>query len=114
MVDATVVDEDRRAALERAPEPRVEEREADKEVIAGDEHRRAKEPAEQRVVVADDRVLDDVREEQEDDEVEGGQLRELALAGQVDEDDERQVDRNCADGLVEQAEADEARVNDEV
>jgi hypothetical protein len=92
----------------------VEECEADEEVVAGDEHQGAEEPAEQRVVVPDDRVLDDVREEQEDDEVEGVQLRELALAGEVDQDDEREIDRERADGLVGEAEADEARVNDEV
>ena len=114
MVDAAVLDERRRAALERAAEPRVEERVPDEQVVAEHEQRRAEEAPEQRVVVSDDRVLDDVREEQEHDQVEGGELRQLPLAREVDQDEEREVDGERPCGLVEDAEVDEARVDEEV
>jgi len=92
----------------------MEEGEADERVVGRDEQRSGEEAAEQRVVVADDRVLDDVRDQEQDDEVERRQLRQLALAGQVDEDDEREVDGERPRGLVDQAEVDEARVDSEV
>src|SRR6266446_6003859 len=60
----------------------------------------AEQPAREREVVADDRVLDDVRQQQQNDEVERVQLRDRALPGEVQEDDEREIDGNRANRLL--------------
>src|SRR5213082_844920 len=69
-------------------------------VIRRYQYHGAEQTSDERVVVADDRVLDDVREEQQDDEVERVQLRERALPREVEEDEQRAVDRRRSDSLL--------------
>ena len=65
-----------------------------------EQDRGAEQPARERVVVPDHRVLDDVREQQQHDEVERVQLRELALPGQVQQDEQPAVDGGRAERLL--------------
>ena len=62
------------------------------------------------VVVADDRVLDGVRERQQHDQVERIELSELALAGQSQADDQEDVDQDRADDLFEDGDAEDEDV----
>ena len=55
-------------------------------------------PPDQAVVVADDRVLHGVGDRQQHDEVERVQLRQFALAGEPEADDQEDVDEDRAGG----------------
>src|SRR5690242_15587239 len=70
LVDAAVLVQGGRAALQRLAEARAHEGAADEQGVGGEQDHRPEEPAGQGEVVPDDRVLDDVGEQQEDDEVE--------------------------------------------
>ena len=64
---------------------------------------RGDDPAGERRVLADHRVLDRVGDDQEDDEVEDRELAHLALAGEAEADDEEDVDDRGPDRDVEEA-----------
>ena len=96
-------------SLEQPREPRAAERGAREGVVRGEENGRPEEAADEGRLVADDRVLDDVRQQEEDDEVERRELRELPFARDAEQDDQSDVDRERTDDLVPpgQAEMDE-------
>ena len=77
----------------------------DREVEAEQGHDRD-EPAPQRGVLADHRVLDGVADDQDDDQLEDRHLADLALAGQPDRRDEEQVDDRGPEDDLGQAGAD--------
>ena len=79
--------------------------EADHGVVDEQQRRRPDDPAGHRVVVADDRVLDGVRQSQQNDQVERVELRQLALAGQPETDDQERVDQDGAQDLLEHGQA---------
>jgi len=74
-------------------------------MIREKEHRRPEKSPDHRVVVADDRVLDRVRQQEKDDEIEWIELRELTLPGEPKTDQNGPVDDESADGFLEQGNA---------
>jgi|SRR5215475_9221448 len=60
----------------------------------------ADQTARERIVIADDRVLHGIREQQQNDEVEGVQLGELAFAGQAQANQEKGIDREGSQELL--------------
>ena len=90
-------------ALDETLHPRMREHEADDHVVEDQQCRGADHAAEQRVVGADDGVLHGVRDREQDDQVEGVQLRQFPLAGQPQADDEEQVDQHRPHDLLEHA-----------
>ena len=60
----------------------------------------ADDPADERVVVADDRVLHRVREQEQHDEVERIELRQLAFAGESKSAEEKRVDGDRPEELL--------------
>jgi hypothetical protein len=83
------------------------------EVVAADEDCGAEQPAGQREVVADDRVLDDVRQQEQDDEVERVQLCELPLPREVQQDEQAEVDGDGPDRLLPGRDAEVEQVVDD-
>src|SRR5262249_22241025 len=65
-----------------------------------EKRRRANHPAGDGVVVADDRVLNGVRQRQEHDEVKRVELRQLALAGEPQSDDQKEIDQDRPNHLL--------------
>ena len=61
-------------------------------VVDRQQRRGADQPAGDRVVLADDRVLHRVRNRQQHDEIERIELRQLALPGEPQHHDEKRVD----------------------
>jgi len=61
---------------------------------------RAHEAAAERVVVADEGVLDDVRDDQEHDQVERRELTDLALAGEAERHEQEEVHDDGAEDLL--------------
>ena len=60
--------------------------------LISEQRRRADDPANERIVIADDRVLHRVRQQQQHDEIERIELRQLAFAGEAKSDQEKGVD----------------------
>jgi len=75
--------------------------EANDDGVHDEEHRRADDSADERIVVADDGVLHRVRQQEQDDEVERIDLRQLALAGEPQSDEEKPVDDDRPQDLLE-------------
>ena len=90
--DLPVLDEDIRLALDQALQLLVAVEEADHERVHAEQGRGAEQPARDRVVVADDGVLHRVREREQHDQVEGIELRQLALAGEPEAEHQETVD----------------------
>ena len=104
--DAAVAHEQPRFALDGTAEPsrRLGERlEREVEAEQGDDR---DEPAPDRHVLADHRVLDRVADDEDDDELEDGHLPDLALARDADDGDQEQVDDGGPDDHVGEARAD--------
>src|SRR3954451_2960082 len=89
-----------RAAFEEAVRPRVAIGERPEQAVEAEDHRRADDRARHRVVVADDAVLDRVRDEQDHEQVERVLLRELALAEQAQREQQEAVDEHGAEGFL--------------
>ena len=51
--------------------------------LSSEQRGRADEPANERIVIADDRVLHGVRQQEQDDEIERIELRQLPFAGEA-------------------------------
>src|SRR5438105_4793875 len=104
-----VLVEHRARSVQDPLEPRPPEGEPEEHVVAEEQDGRAEQSAEQRVVVPDDRVLHDVRQQEQDDEVERAHLRELPLTCDPKQDEQAEVDRERPDHLVppRQAEMDQ-------
>lgn len=97
---APVVDQERRRRLEHPPQPLRGERHLDDDGVEQKDDRRADEAAAERVVGPDDGVLHDVRDDQEDDEVEGCELSDLALARQPEREQQEEVDDGGSKDLL--------------
>ena len=78
---------------------------ADDEPVDDEQRGCADDPAEERVVVADDRVLHRVREQEQDDEIEGVELSHLALPGEAEADEEEDVNEDGAKKLFRDRDA---------
>ena len=91
MTDFPVLDQHGGLALDQPIEILVLPEEAHDGIVDRQERRGAEDATRHRIVVADDRVLHRVRERQQDDEIERVQLRELALAGETQPDDQERV-----------------------
>ena len=69
--------------------------------IAGDDQRRcADQPAEQRIVGPDNRVLDDVADEQQNDEIERVELRSCSLPAKAEQEQKGRVHHHRPDELL--------------
>ena len=77
------------------------EEHADDEPVDGEQAEGADDAAGDGVVVADDGVLDGVGEREQDDEVEGVELRQLALAEDAQQHHQDQVDDGGASQLLQ-------------
>ena len=77
--------------VERADDDRVDE----------EQRRRADDAADQRIVIADDRVLHRVRQQEQHDEIERVELRQLAFAGESESDEKEPVDDERPEELLE-------------
>jgi len=71
--------------------------------IDHEQRRRPGDPADERVVVADDRVLHRVGEEEQHDEVERVELRQFALARQAEANQQERVDDQRPNDLLAEA-----------
>ena len=60
----------------------------------------ADEAADERIVIADDRVLHRVRQQQQHDEIERIELRQLAFSGEAESEQEKRVDDHRAKELL--------------
>jgi hypothetical protein len=78
-------------ALESAIEARRTKEDADNDPVDGEQTESTDDAAGHGVVVADDRVLDGIRQRKKDDEVEGIQLCEFALAEEAQEQNQNEV-----------------------
>jgi hypothetical protein len=74
---------------------------ANEEVVGGKQHRGADDAADQRVVVSDHRVLQRIRDEQQDNHVEYVELADLPLAGQTQREDQKGEDEQRAGNLLD-------------
>src|SRR6266571_82648 len=100
--DATVVDEERRRRLEQPARALRAVGDLDDPPVQYQNDHGPDEPAEERVVRPDHRVLDDVRDQQQDDEVERRELADLTLAGEAERQEDEEVhDDRAHDLLVE-------------
>jgi hypothetical protein len=89
-----------RGALEERVDPATRAEHVHVERIGPDQHARADQAAEQRVVRTDHGVLHDVRQQQHHDEVEGVQLRQVSLASEAEQHDQGDVHGEGAQDLV--------------
>jgi len=71
--------------------------------INHEQRRRPGDPADERVVVADDRVLHRVGEKEQHDEVERVELRQFALARQAEANQQKRVDDQRPNDLLAEA-----------
>ncbi|OLE22319.1 MAG: hypothetical protein AUG49_19385 [Catenulispora sp. 13_1_20CM_3_70_7] len=103
-LDLAVADQDAGCALQPALELRRAigqiDLHADEQRVHEDQHRRSVDPAGQRVVVADDRVLHDVRQQQHHRQIQGVELRQLPFPGQPQQEHDGGVDQDRAQGLL--------------
>jgi hypothetical protein len=90
-IDVPVVDQDSGTSFEGAVQSRGVEEKPNHDPIDGKQAEGANQTAGHRIVVADDGVLHRVREREQHDQIERIQLRELALAEQSEQQDQRQV-----------------------
>ena len=90
------MDQDLRPPLDEGLQLLVAEGGETHRVVEHDERRRRDQTSGQRVVAAVHRVLDRVREDEEQDEVERRELAHLAFAGEPQHDDEEEVDEDRA------------------
>jgi len=105
MAEETAVSNERvRPAFDRVELAVVVERAYD-ERVDRQQRRRADDAPEQRIVIADDRVLHRVREQQQHDEVERVELRQLAFPRDAQSDEEKDVDDDRADQLLDERNA---------
>src|SRR5262249_3442376 len=100
LLDVTVFVENGARSVQHPAEPRELVAQADEEAVPDKEDRCTQQAARERRLVPDDRVLHDVREQEEDDEVERAHLRELALPGEPKQDEQAEVHDERADDLV--------------
>src|SRR2546422_3000623 len=101
--DAAVVDEERRLRLEQMAQPLRAERHLDDGVVQRQNHDRTEESPAERVVGADDRVLDHVRDDEEQGEVEGGELADLPLPREPECRQHEEVDDDRPQNLLRDA-----------
>jgi len=97
--EATVVNELLGLSLEAVKFAKAKEYAHD-DGVQQEEGARPYEPANQRIVIADDRVLDGVGQQQQDDEVERIELRQLAFAREAKPDQQKGVDDRRANDLL--------------
>ena len=71
---------------------------------------RADQTANERIVIADDRVLHRVGEQEQHDEIERVELRQLALAGEPEPDEQERVDDERANELFADRDAGDEEV----
>src|SRR5260221_5520820 len=100
LLDLSVADERRVAALQDLVEAAVPEEIADDDVVREEQREGADETAGHAVVVPDDRVLHRVGEREQHDEIERIELGQLALAEDPQEQDQEDVDEDRADDLL--------------
>jgi hypothetical protein len=100
--DAAVVDEQDRVALDDAVDLFVVVKEPYDHEVEGHEHDGADQSAGDGVVVADDGVLNRVRDRQQDDEIVRVQLRQFALAKKTDEYQQCRIDDQGPEDLLQQ------------
>ncbi len=100
LIDLAVVDEADGAAFDEGFEEFAFEGEVADEVIEGDEGDGADDAAGDGVVAAVHGVLDGVGEDEEEDEVEGSELADLAFSGESEEDEDEDVDDGAAEDEV--------------
>jgi hypothetical protein len=99
-VGDAVVDEDDGAAFDDGFEEFGFEGEEADEVVEGDECAGGDDAAGDGVVAAVHGVLDGVGEDEEEDEVEGGELADLSFAGEAEDDEDEDVDDDAAEDEV--------------
>jgi len=73
--------------------------------VDDEQHRRADHAADERIVIADDRVLHGVRQQEQHDEIERVELRQFALARQPQPDEEKRIDDQRSNDLLAEADA---------
>jgi hypothetical protein len=98
--EVAVLDQPGLVALDRPIDPCASTQESDGGLVHEDERRRPDETAHERVVRTDDRVLDDVAEKQQHDEVEGVQLGRGPFPEQPQEQEDEQVDDGRPEDLL--------------
>ena len=104
--ELAITDKQPRLAFQRpAHAPRSSGQEA-QALVERDEGQDGDEPAPHRRVLADHRVLDRVRDDEDDDELEDRELADLLLPGQPQHDDQEQVDDRGPKDDLGQARAD--------
>ena len=96
----SLVDEDVCVAFEPPRGKRMGVQVAHHQPVEREQCRRANNSTGQRVVVPDDGVLQRVRQEQQDDEIERVELAKLALSGKPKSDQEEDVHRDRAEQLL--------------
>jgi len=100
-IDLAIADEYDGAAFERARKPGRTEEDADHEPVDGEETEGADDAARDGVVIANDGVLHSVGEREQDDEVEGVQLREFTFAKKAQKQHEHKVYDDRTQQLLE-------------
>src|ERR1044072_2125307 len=97
--EATVVNELLGLSLEAVKFAKSKEYAHD-DGVQHEERGGAYEPANQRIVIADDRVLNSVRQQEQNDESERIELRQLAFAREAKSDQQKGVDDRRANDLL--------------
>src|SRR5512132_3916609 len=100
--DLAVPDQDRGRVLDDPPEPLRAERHPRHQSVHDEDGRGAQEAAAQRVVISDERVLHDVADDEEDDQVEGRHLPDLALSNEAERRQQEDVDDDRPDDLLDE------------
>src|SRR6266852_8599642 len=95
-VDFTGFDEDIGASFDKLVEFLVFVEEANDEIVGGQKRDSAEDAAGHRIVLADNGVLHGVGEGQQNDQVEGVQLNQLAFAGKTQHDHQEEVNDHRA------------------
>ncbi len=103
--DLSILDERGRRAFDQLIQPPVLEHETHDGVVDTEQRDRADQSTRDAGVVADDRVLHRVREREQDDKIEGIELRQLALAEHTQQHDERDVDDDGAQDFLRDGQA---------
>ena len=109
-VDFAAFDEDIGLAFDDLFQLVVTVEKTDHQIVDYEQGGGADEAAGDAIVVADDGVLDGVGEREENNEVEGIELDEFALAGESETDHQEQVDDNRAENFFEQGKSHDEHV----
>lgn len=101
-INLAIPDEYDGTALERPGEARGTEEQADDQVVDGEQAEGADDAAGDGVVFADDGVLHGIGEREQNDKVEGIQLRKFAFAEEAQEQNEHKVHDDRTQELLEE------------